>query len=687
MKTLTNNEIAKRLRGKGVCEPRCRSKIRPKRVKKRKPYVPVAPEEDIPPENISRPPIEVPLGANDIYKPPETRPTSNRDIPQAPPPPPLDKAVKSAVANLDLAEVIRMNKQLKKEGRLTKAQRQEIEGEDLMRELVSAIKKPKLKKATERKLKEIKKEEKTLHERLMDDIKSKVQHTVGGVLWKKKGLACFTKRGRKICVKPSRFKPFAPDPKLRKFVREETKKQVEKKLKDIKKTKKYKELSAKEKKKIPKEIYKKVIEDWNKGKWEVPEEVEIVVLEEEKKVKPKKAKKVKPAEGKEEVEIVVVEEKAKPKRRKPKKRREEVEIVVVEEKKREVKKATPAKGKGKDYEKKLRKAWRDWNKELDRLGDEADTEEEKLKVRKRIVETMRPIAGDIEAMNKFTESLRLIGKGVSGGKGEYGGFINKLLWKFGKWFLKKQLKGGKGTKAGASKNNYIAYLKKFKGVKKVDRPPYDKSINYSEVEEVEIVVETEDPEIERCRKLLMLELPLEEKRLVESAEDQREALELQAEVRKGIEDEERAKLQDREQEVMSELEEEIEEKSDEKEFYRQLYESVREDLNKYVNRQVLGEKGLERDIDIMVEQLRELRRKINPQPWDVGTRRTGKLQDMPPLEDDDPLTEEEEYGPPPDPPVRGPDRKEERVRRIEALKRRIPYAQGAWYREERRIYF
>jgi hypothetical protein len=46
--------------------------------------------------------------------------------------------------------------------------------------------------------------------------------------------------------------------------------------------------------------------------------------------------------------------------------------------------------------------------------------------------------------------------------------------------------GGKGTKEGAKKNNYLAYLKRHKGMSKADRPAYNPSEDYaSEKKKVE----------------------------------------------------------------------------------------------------------------------------------------------------------------------------------------------------------
>ena len=76
---------------------------------------------------------------------------------------------------------------------------------------------------------------------------------------------------------------------------------------------------------------------------------------------------------------------------------------------------------------------------------------------------------DKQARKQLVDKLNKIyvkGSGISGGKMKKG--------------AKKVKKKGpkKGEKKGAKKNNYINYLKKYKGMSKTERPAYDKSTDY-----------------------------------------------------------------------------------------------------------------------------------------------------------------------------------------------------------------
>jgi hypothetical protein len=202
-------------------------------------------------------------------RPPMKNIPKSSNIPVAPPLPPPAEIIEDAVEKLSLKEVLKLNRKLNEGKKLNKTDEAELGKDDHMNLLLDAIKNPKLKKAKKRDVAPLQPRKLTPQEQLMEELRRKIPKKdleeaveVGEGLWTKKGLFCFNKQGRVICVPPSRFNPFNPSRSgvRRKAVKKTTKKQVKKgKKKTIKRipkkdTEKMKKQIKKEKEDMKKEL-------------------------------------------------------------------------------------------------------------------------------------------------------------------------------------------------------------------------------------------------------------------------------------------------------------------------------------------------------------------------------------------------------------------------------------------------
>ena len=171
--------------------------------------------------------------AYDADRQPMANIPQSSNIPVAPPLPPPAEIIEDAVEKLSLKEVLKLNRKLNEGKKLNKQDEAELGKDDHMNLLLDAIKNPKLKKPKKRDVAPLQPRKLTPQEQLMEELRGKVPKkdleeavSVGEGLWTKKGLFCFNKQGRVICVPPSRFNPFIEG--KRRAVKKTTKKQVKK---------------------------------------------------------------------------------------------------------------------------------------------------------------------------------------------------------------------------------------------------------------------------------------------------------------------------------------------------------------------------------------------------------------------------------------------------------------------------
>lgn len=264
------------------------------------------PQQQQPQQYQQQPLIPAP-SAYDADRPPMANIPQTSNIPPAPPLPPPAQIINNAVNNMSLKDVLKMNRKLNKGEKLNVKDEAELAKNDHMAILMKAVREGKKLKKVEKKeqvekvgqpdarsimmealmkgkkLKKVVRQEKKVEEPSeMDELRQKlslrrtqIKEEEGEVqpeewgegLWNRKGLFCWfrTANGKmfKVCVPPSRFKPFNPKragvkkPVKKMLVKKTTKKRPKEIKKVTNKTQVRKEVKR-QLNKLPKNIIKQV---------------------------------------------------------------------------------------------------------------------------------------------------------------------------------------------------------------------------------------------------------------------------------------------------------------------------------------------------------------------------------------------------------------------------------------------